>query len=149
MINRLHTFLTYSGTIPFVVSSILLLLNINSIPYLGYTLAALCLYGLVILSFMAGSLWGLHLGPNRDMGPTLPLLSNATAIVLWVSFLTVSPLTMILLQILVFLALLLLDLKLLGGGVISSSYYKLRFRATLVVVICLAITAFLIYGKDI
>jgi hypothetical protein len=67
----------------------------------------------------------------------LLITSNITALLGWASLLFPNPLITILLQILCFLYLLTLDLKLRNAVILPQWFYGLRRNATTIVILCL------------
>ena len=140
--ERLIPILTYAGAIPFIAPFVFAAAA-PSLPsewalYLPMVTLAASLWGLIILNFMAGTLWGmaatgLHIkgeGP-RSLWPLL-LGSNVIAIVSWVNVLTPyqSPLYMAF----GFLALIPLDRIAQHRGLIGDRYYRMRMIVTGIVV---------------
>ncbi len=130
--------LPYAGTLPFIIAVILLLSGHRLIPpytTVGYMAIS---YGLVISSFMSGSLWGIAL---RQPG-YIPLLiiSNVITLTAWLSFLTQSFAVTALITAILFLYLLALDYKL--QILHFKDYLKTRRNVTAIVVGCLIIIAF-------
>ena len=139
----LYRYLTYAGAAPFVACAALLSLGVNSLPILGATYDILLVYALVINSFLAGAHWGQHLGRTDAWNRLLPILSNASAVLLWLGFLLLPEAPLIVLFMANFVALLLVDHQLYQAGSISSDYWRTRCQVTLVVVLSLATTILL------
>ncbi len=137
-------YLTFAGTIPFIICALLLTFDVDAIRVLGKTEQVLAVYGLVIATFMAGAQWGNHLSldDNHPWAFRLPILSNIVALLLWLGFLSLTTLGFIVLLILVFLALLLIDYGLCRTHIIDRSYFKVRVYVTCIVVISLIVSAF-------
>ena len=142
--KKLSPYLTFAGTIPFIVCALLLALDIDAIRVLGRTEQVLAVYGLVIATFIAGAHWGNHLSlnDNNTWAFRLPILSNIVALLLWLGFLSLSVFGFIVLLILVFLALLLIDYGLHRADIIAKSYFNVRLYVTCIVVISLIVSAF-------
>ncbi len=140
--DRLIPYLTYAGAIPFV-APFLFALATPALPpewafYLPMVTLAAFYWGLIILNFMAGTLWGMAATGSHAQGESArslwPLLlgSNAIAIISWVNVLTPyqSPLYMAF----GFLALIPLDRIAQHRGLIGDQYYKMRLIVTGIVV---------------
>ena len=136
-------YLTFAGTIPFIVCAIFITLGIDAIRVLGMTAHVLSVYGLVIASFMAGAHWGNHLNLADDhpWAVKLPVLSNIIALALWLGFLSLSTAGFIWLLVLGFISLLILDYNLYGANIINREYFNVRTHVTMIVVIALVISA--------
>lgn len=140
--QKIHLYLMVAGVLPFVFGAAFLVFDISSGALPGNVDYILGVYGLIIASFMAGSHWGLHLQRNDTWSLYLPVLSNVTALALWVGFL-VLPIALLLAALaLVFLLLLILDKFLYRDGVISFEYFRARSLVTAIVVPSLVISGF-------
>lgn len=140
--ERLIPILTYAGAIPFVAPFLFAMAAPVLPPEWGFWLPMVTLaafyWGLIILNFMAGTLWGMAATGAHLKGEGLhslwPLLlgSNVIAIVSWVNILTPyqSPLYMAF----GFLALLPLDRIAQHRGLIGDRYYRMRMTVTGIVV---------------
>lgn len=134
-------YLTFAGTIPFIVCAILITIGIDAVRVLGKTEHILAVYGLVIATFMAGAQWGNHLSlaDNDSWAVRLPILSNVIALALWLGFLTLSTAGFILLLIVGFVSLLIIDYGIYQAQIISPEYFKVRKYVTAIVVISLIV----------
>lgn len=132
--RRISLFLTYAGSLPFILLTVCLVAGMRVVPLLGDVSEVLSLYALVIASFMTGAHWGQQLSLESKLGITLAILSNVNAVFLWLSFL-VFPLNILLyLMSVSFVFLLLLDERLFRHDVISRQYFFVRCVVTCVVV---------------
>ena len=135
------SFLTYAGSIPFWFCALLLIIGIEpqnagiDIQYL------LSVYGLVISSFMAGTLWGQQVNKNNGWQRYLLFCSNGIALGLWVAFLTLSFTSLMIAYVVAFLVLLLIDYQLSQSGISNKVYFKLRLRVTFIVVLAIGVSA--------
>ncbi len=136
-------YLTFAGTIPFIVCAVFITLGIEAVRVLGDTEDILSVYGLVIASFMAGAQWGNHLtlDNNNPWAIRLPILSNIVAILLWLGFLSLSVVGFIWLLIIGFLSLLAIDYGLHLADIINTKYFKVRVYVTLIVILSLLAVA--------
>lgn len=135
--KTLYPYLTYAGAIPFIFCALLLMLDMAIVPYLGSVADMISVYGLVIATFLAGAQWGQHLSLQNHWRQTLPIISNAIAILLWLGFLYLSFQPLMLMMAAVFLMLLHIDYGLYKGDVITRHYFKTRCRVTAIVVMSL------------
>lgn len=138
--NKLFIMLALAGCIPFIATAIYLTTDMKSYFSIGDAKKYISVYGLVIISFMAGSNWGVHLNRSDKWRIALPLLSNAITIVVFFAFVALQYSDYLVAQILFFIFLLLVDIKLLQSGIISKIYFNTRFNATLIVIACLFVT---------
>ena len=136
-------YLTFAGATPFIACALLLVMSIDTLPYLGATIDVLSAYGLVIASFMAGSQWGNHLNLADDnkWAVRLPLVSNVVAIVLWLGFLLLSSTGFMWLLVIGFASIWAIDYGLNHARIITADYFKVRTYVTAIVVVSLVVAA--------
>jgi len=133
------TVLTYAGALPFVACALLPFVGIERLPLPGsgwymQLEDVLFSYGLVIASFMAGTLWAVGLRePGRGVPPLLPL-SNVLVLVVFISALAAPGVVALAVQAIVFVLLLWADGRLFAAGLIGRDYWVLRQRVTAIVV---------------
>ena len=132
-------YLTFAGTLPFILCAILITIGVDAIRVLGRTEDVLTVYGLVIATFMAGAQWGNHLSlaDDNSWAVRLPIFSNIIALALWLGFLILSTAGFMWLLIISFIALLIIDYGLYQAQIISAKYFTVRKYVTLIVVIAL------------
>ncbi len=133
--------LGWLGVLPFAIFTLLAITG-SVIPR-SMAIDALVLYGVVILSFMAGVQWGLAMvsTSGAGIGPRLAIsvLPALAAFGLWY-----SPATPALIGLAaVFLALLRYDITTSRAGVAPHWYAALRIQLTSSVVVCLMLAALL------
>ena len=133
--------LTYAGSIPFLLGAFLLIADIGTQKSISNIQHLLSVYGLVIGSFMAGTLWGQQLDENSGWQRYVLLCSNTIALALWAAFVIFSFTSLMVAYAISFLALLLVDYQLSENGMSNVAYFKLRFRATIIVVLAIGISA--------
>ena len=133
--------LTYAGSIPFLLGAFLLIADIGTQKSISNIQHLLSVYGLVIGSFMAGTLWGQQLDENSGWQRYVLLCSNTIALALWAAFVIFSFTSLMVAYAISFLALLLVDYQLSENGISNVAYFKLRFRVTIIVVLAIGISA--------
>ena len=134
--QRLAELLTYSGTIPFW-GLVVLSIWFDTLPVLDIPLDHLVFtYAAVIASFIAGIHWGVYLFKDTDLN--LFIQSNVIALLAWGSHF-VMPLFGVIILIYCFLHLIVIDRVLFKHGVLEYWFYKMRIRATFIVVSTLVI----------
>jgi hypothetical protein len=135
--SRTYTALALAGTTPFIAGAMLPLLGHDSLPHLGPLDQLVSSYGLAIVCFLAGAHWGIYLaGRNKDL-LNLFVISNVIFLATWFAYISGPVKLAIGMQIVAFLALLFIDLRLRTGEVISTTYFRLRTLATLIAVLSL------------
>ena len=134
----------YTGTIPFIFSSVLFGMSIHELPLLGSVEKILSVYALVILSFLAGSHWGQHLQIKKGQWNLyLSILSNGIAVVLWLGFLLFSFKILMVIFAVTFLVLLIIDHRLFQMDLINRHYFQTRFFVSLIVIMSLLVSGVL------
>jgi hypothetical protein len=129
--------LTLAGATPFAVPALLYLFGINQLPLLGALQPIVASYGLVILSFMAGVHWGQVIHQAR--WHQLLIISNVITLSGWFAFLTANITLLWCVLMLGFVALLLVDRRLLAADLITQVYWQLRVLVTAIVVASLLV----------
>ena len=137
--SKLYKALALAGTIPFIAGALLPLLGHDSLPHLGPMDQLVASYGLAIVCFLAGAHWGTFLSGRYAGSLNLFVISNAIFLAVWFAYVGAGVQTAIGMQIFAFLALLLIDLCLKTGDVISATYFRVRTAATLIAVLSLLI----------
>lgn len=127
--------LTFLGAIPFIGAAGAQLLGAAHYHsgYLALT------YGAVIISFLCGIHWGLFLSHAHEIRLNLLVTSNLLAVIAWATLFFVIPTTQFLVQITAFIALWLIDRRLVAEGVIERWFYQLRKQVTMLVLLCLCV----------
>ena len=125
--------LTYSGTLPLIVSTLGVYFAVN-----GFDSSVISRsYAAIIFSFLCGIHWAVYLFFAEKCPPNLLITSNVIALLAWASLLVTHQSIAVVLQALCFLYLLALDLKLRDEGIIPEWFYSLRRNATIIVVLSL------------
>lgn len=130
-IHQLQRFLTWLGFIPFLFFSCVYMFT-NGVWWITPADALVCyaIYLAVILSFMAGTHWGLVLGKDVTGAWKTLLWSNLIAVIAWIG--VAIPFKVIGLSLVFagFLLQLWLDYGFRRDGVISNEYFRLRLVMT-------------------
>lgn len=124
--------LTYLGAVPFYLALYLVttdqvLLGISGSHWFKT-------YGLVILSFMAGTIWGQVVSASVRVR-RLALASNALTLLAWFAYLLVSTQAMLIIMATGFVALYILEALIMTHVVRPDYYLALRLRVTALVVL--------------
>lgn len=136
------SFLTYAGSIPFLFGAVFLKIGVAG-QNLSFDIQnLLSVYGLVIGSFMAGTLWGQQVNTHNVWQNYLFICSNVIALALWMAFLFFSFTNLMIVYAFAFVVLLLVDYQFRRSGISNGVYFKLRFRVTLIVVLAIGTAAF-------
>ncbi len=135
--TRIYTALALAGTIPFIAAALLPLLGHDSLPHLGPLDQLVASYGLAIVCFLAGAHWGTYLSGRHANSPNLFVISNVVFLAVWFAYVGAGVKSAIGIQILAFLTLLFIDLRLRSSDVITATYLRVRTAATLIAIISL------------
>ncbi len=139
--RRLYTLLTLTGATPFLAAALLPPLGYAAVDPFGSLVDAGLSYGLAIICFLAGIHWATYLyGVRTDTGNLL-IVSNLIVLAVWVPYLFAPVPVVAGCMIAAFLALLFIDFRLKGKGVIEGHYLAIRSTATTLVVVSLAFIA--------
>ncbi len=129
--------LALAGTLPFVACALLPFAGVVSVPYLGALDRVVAAYGLAIVCFLAGALWGSCLNRRPVASPAILIGSNTIFLAAWFAYVGASVDAAILMQLIALLVLLLIDHNLRKKHVISHAYFRLRAKATIIAVVSL------------
>lgn len=135
--NRLYSVLALTGATPFVACAVLPLLGISSIPWFGALDVIASSYGLAIICFLAGAHWATFLYKQYETPFNLFVTSNVVFLAVWFTFVITSLAAALLTQVVAFLFLLFVDYRMVGSGLISSHYFRVRAAATALAVVSL------------
>ena len=135
-------FLASFGALPFLACSaaIVFLDNPTMGPF-GTAQNVLSSYSLLIVSFMAGILWGVYLIRSNEISLNLLLISNVIAVVAWAGFILLPIRLVLLCHAVLFLLLLYIDRDAVKAGVLTEAYLKIRYGVSGVVVASLLVAA--------
>ncbi|MFN5351985.1 MAG: DUF3429 domain-containing protein [Alphaproteobacteria bacterium] len=131
----LANILTYSGTLPLIVS---IYLGYFPSPEFNSSLIAKT-YSAIIVSFLCGIHWAIYLFFADKCPNNLLITSNVIALLAWASLAVTFPKITILLHSFCFIYLLTLDLKLRDADILPIWFYDLRRNATIIVLLCFSI----------
>jgi len=137
--TKLYTALALAGTIPFMAGALLPFLGYDSLSHLGPLDQMVASYGLAIVCFLAGAHWGTYLAGRSADSLNLFVISNVILLSVWFAYIGAGLKTAIGIQILAFLTLLFIDMRLAAGGIISTMYFRVRTAATVIAVVSLLI----------
>lgn len=127
--------LTFSGTLPLIGTCLASALQVR-----GFDLQFIAgSYGALIVSFLCGIHWAVFLFFSEKCPRNLFITSNLITLSVWVSLLTIKQNMALLMQLLAFVYLLVLDLKLRDCDLLPQWYYLMRRNATIIVVVCLTL----------
>ncbi len=142
--EKTYRTLAYLGALPFMACAGLQALDVAPLKILGPHVDVALTYGLVIMSFMAGTHWGLYLNASKPAPVNLFITSNAITIVMWALYLAAGTVITLVGFIFGFLALLWIDYRLAQAGIITAAYYKVRVGVSALVVASLGLLMFLV-----
>ena len=130
------------GALPFLACTAAIVFFDNpTIGPFGTAQNLLLSYSLLIVSFMAGILWGVYLIRSNAISLNLLLISNVLAVAAWAAFILLPARLVLLCHAVLFLCLLYVDRIAVKAGVLTEAYLKVRYGVTGVVVVSLLIAA--------
>ncbi len=130
--SKLIQLLTYLGTVPFFLA---LYFSLSKQTFLGVEGVQWFLtYGLLILSFMAGTLWGQVVNDSLRV-KSIALATNAITLAAWFAFLLAESSVILSILALGFVALYALESLVMSHLKRPSYYLGLRLRVTALVMI--------------
>jgi hypothetical protein len=130
--SKLIKLLTYLGALPFLLA---IFLSLFDHTFLGVKGTQWFLtYGLVILSFMAGTLWGQMVNESANT-KRIALFSNAITLSAWFALLLASPTIVLTIMALGFVTLYMLEALVMTHIKRPDYYLGLRLRVTALVVV--------------
>jgi|TARA_B110000977_G_scaffold43147_1_gene58411 hypothetical protein len=135
--DRTTALLAHAGVIPFIACTLMISFQIETVIVGLSWLDILLSYSLVIISFMSGVHWGQSLDLDQRRSSQLFIMSNICSLSAWFSYLLLSQKLALLLHALIFCLLWLIDRNLKHSKLISTHYYLLRRRISVIVVTCL------------
>ena len=130
--SNLIKLLTYLGASPFFLA---IFISLSNQTFLGIDSRQWFLtYGLVILSFMAGTLWGQVVNASTRV-KRIALATNVITLAAWFAFLLAGTSSVLLIIALGFIALYLLEFFAISHTQRPDYYLDLRLRVTALVVL--------------
>lgn len=136
---RTYSLLTMAGVTPFLACALLPLMGVEALEPVGPLDRIAALYGLAIVSFLAGIHWATQIYELHKSSFNLLLASNVVFLLTWFAFVVGNLDIALAAQVLALLVLLGVDRWLYGSGLISKHYLKVRFVATALAVISLLV----------
>jgi hypothetical protein len=126
------TLLTYLGALPFFLA---VYVSFSSNPFLGVDgFQWFATYGLLILSFMAGTLWGQMIDQSVKV-KRIAIASNAITLAAWFAFLLADPAIILTIITAGFVMLYVLEIFVMRHLKRPDYYLTLRLRVTALVVV--------------
>ena len=130
--SNLIKLLTYLGASPFFLA---IFISLSNQTFLGVDGSKWFLtYGLIILSFMAGTLWGQVVNASTQI-KRIALATNAITLAAWFAFLLADLSSVLIITALGFVALYLLECFAISHTQRPDYYLDLRLRVTALVVL--------------
>lgn len=139
--RKIYSVLTMAGVTPFVACAVLPMFGVYSLDQLGLMGEVAAGYGLAIISFLAGIHWATQLYELQKTPLNLLIMSNVVFVAVWLVYALGTLDAALIVQALALLILLGLDRWLLGSGVITQHYYRVRGAATVIAVASLLLIA--------
>ncbi len=128
--RTLYSALMLMGAVPFVAGALLPLAGVEELGRLGGLHQLVGSYGMAILCFLTGVHWATQLYASTAVPFNLFIGSNVVFLVVWITYVAASLQWALATQLLSFLLLLAIDVRLLRSGLISGDYLRMRFIAT-------------------
>lgn len=143
--KHLYPLLMAAGLAPFFITAIAPIFSLEVIPVIGDIYRAGALYGLIIVSFMAGIHWGICITSNSlvnsSQSATLMTASNAYTVLPWLCYLFFGPNSVFYASLIIAFSLIFVaDRSLFKQGVINEHYYRTRKLVTIAVLVCLGLS---------
>lgn len=136
--QSLYTLLAIAGAAPFLACAVLPLTGTDSISPFGPLDRLAGIYGLAIISFLAGAHWATELYAQNRTTLNLFVLSNAILLIAGGALITAGIKVALLAQVAAFATLLWIDFRLLGSGTLTRDYFRIRGVVTTLVIASLA-----------
>lgn len=126
--------LAFAGLIPFVAATALLLGGVQSLPLLGPVDRLLSSYALLIVSFMAGTHWGMAIARAKAAHVPLYLPSNLVALTAWFAYLLAPLAAQLVIDAGALLVLLVIEHRIAAAVAMDDEYVRLRTQVSTVAV---------------
>lgn len=128
--QRLFAWLAFAGASPFAACALLPWFGIASLPILGPLDVLASAYGLAIIAFLAGTHWSFQLQDASRTPFNLFVSSNLVFLFAFFAFVIAGLRWALLAEVLAFVYLLYVDLRLHRAGITTVSYFRVRSIAT-------------------
>ena len=132
--QTLARWLTYLGAVPMLTAPCVAALGIIPAAQASH---AMITYAAIIISFLAGIHWAVYLFFASACPRNLLLTSNITALLAWASLLLPHAAFALILQLLCFVYLLMLDVRLHKAAILPTWFFQLRRNASVIVMAAL------------
>ena len=137
----IHSVLAVLGVLPFIGCLIMLLYPVSSPLFSGKIAETMSLYGLLIVSFIAGSHWGITLVGSQDKRVEIALSTNVVVVLLWLLYGRLSTPVMLCLEALMLAILLVQERLAWEMQVWPAGYATIRYWVTISVMVLLCLAA--------
>lgn len=132
MIRQYSSFVL-AGALPFIAAATLIVNGAESIGPLRSVTESLVAYGLAIVSFVAGTHWGIYLQYKASAPTNLFVSSNAAVLAPWLTFVVGSIDNTLVALFLTFVFLALIEWRLYRSNLVTRAYFHMRVAATVIV----------------
>lgn len=132
-----YSLFVLAGAIPFIAAAAFIFNGVESIGPLRSVTESLLAYGLAIVSFVAGTHWGIYLQFKAAAPTNLFVSGNAAVLVPWLTFVVGSIEHTLIALFLTFVFLALVEWRLCMANLVTRTYFHMRVAATLIVGISL------------
>lgn len=141
--NRyVHSMLTIFGMVPFIGGTLLLYGNITTWPHGVQVAETMNVYGVLIVSFLAGSHWGMTLSPDGAKHLYAAICSNIVVVLLWLSYSVLSIPAMLVLESMALGILLVQERATWEIHSMPAGYASMRVVITILVMVLLLLMAY-------
>ena len=138
---RVYAALAFVGASPFVFCAVLPWFGIASLPLLGPLDQLANIYGLAIITFLAGTHWSFQLQHASRTPFNLFITSNLVFLAVFFAFVIAELRWSLLAEVLAFLYLLYVDFRLRKADLTAAPYFRVRNIATSLACLSLLIIA--------
>lgn len=135
----IYKYLAFAGTLPFLIPTLIILTPYSDAEWVSWSDLTLHSYGLVIVTFMCGTHWGLYLISYQQCPINLLVISNIITLLCWFAYLSKYVTVILASQLCAFLILFFLDAYLHKQQILHKDYFRTRRNVTAIVVLILSI----------